>query len=1147
MLNNLHFKTIISGAPEGFDAQLMAELAAESGLTILHIARDDRRMATTREAMKFFAPNDQIMDFPAWDCPPFSKISPNADVISRRTASLTELAQNPRSQRRRIVLTTLNSVLQRTPPPPFLKNHDLCAKVGDTLDLGEVQRFLSNAGYMASPNVHGRGEYAIRGGILDVFPAGENQPLRLDFFGNRLDGIRRFDPETQMTVGRETSIHIGLDAEFALTDESIARFRRRFRVTFGAAHSDDRVYQAVSEGLKFPGIENWLPYFHETLATLFDFLPDAIVCMDDGIETLSKRRWNELQSLYEERAELRRGGTSIPPVLSPDCLYLSPESLQNRLESYHVKKFVGVSHPMGSNVINANGHVGRQFTQPRAPNDSPFIKSVTDHLIELGRTRPVCIACWTNGSRARFASMLTDAGLKTSDISSYSQINNEFSGIFLAVFGIEHGFVSPDLAIISEQDIFGEKLIRTASKRRSSSQLMAEANGFLPGELVVHEDNGIGRYHGLKTIYAGNVAYDCAEIEYAGDARLFLPVVNIDLLTKFGSNEARLDRLGMANWQERKARMKKNLLNVAEGLLRVAAARSLQEAAVLRPENSSWDSFIARFPFTETDDQAQAIDDVLKDLQSGRPMDRLICGDVGFGKTEIAMRAAFVAAMDGMQVAMLAPTTLLVRQHYETFRDRLAGFPVNLRQLSRHTDRDEAALIKREMSDGHCDIVIGTHALLNRSISFRRLGLIIIDEEQSFGVEQKERLKELRTTSHVMSLTATPIPRSLQMGLSGVRDLSIISTPPVDRLAIRTYVMESDPITLRSAILHEASRNGQTFIVVPRVKDLPDAIDFMTQYVPNISFTVAHGQQSRSEMEERVYEFYNGRYQVLLSTTIIASGIDIPNANTMIIMRADRFGIAQLYQIRGRVGRSGIRAYAYITYNARSPLTGGARRRFDVLQGLDTLGAGFSLAAQDLDMRGGGNLLGHEQSGHIREIGIELYQKLLAEAVASLKTDASPSSEGRAVSPQINLHVPARIPETFVADLNVRLGLYRRMGHLNTQNEVEGYGAELIDRFGPLPEEVEALLQIVHIKLQCKQAGIAKFDAGPKGATVEFHNDKFSNTEGLVAFIGRQQGRATVRNNKLVLQRDWQNPSDRTQGAIKLSAHIAKIAADGQR
>ncbi len=1138
-------KIVISGAPEGLDARLIAELAAGSDSPILHIARDDRRMATMRDALDFFAPKCDIRSFPAWDCPPYSRVSPNAGITSRRVATLTRLVEEEPAGRR-IVLTTLNAAMQRTPGRTYLAGTSLTGKTGGRLSMESVMKFLESAGYARSPSVHGPGEYAVRGGILDVYPAGSRQPVRLDFFGDQLDGIRLFDPETQMTVGRETSVRIGHDAEFSLDSGSISNFRRRFRAEFGADRSGDRIYRAVSEGLNIPGIEHWLPFFHESLETVFEYLPSSVVCIDDGIEELCGQRWDSLASLYAERSGPgRAGGREIPPpVLDPALLHMNPDEFLGKLNRRPVRLLTGRKRSAGPDTADAGGRTGREFAAERARKDVPLIECVAGHLKELRSSRSVMVACWSDGSRKRFASMLGDVGVATAEISDVSELGRFPGVIDLAVAGLERGYVAEDLAVVSEQDVFGERLVRKSRKRRSSAQLLAETGGFSPGDLVVHEENGIGRYLGLETVMAANAPYDCAVLEYAGGARLYLPVINIDLLSKYGSGDAVLDRLGAAGWQERKARMKKRLLDIADELISTAAERSTKSAPVLVPDRLSWDSFLARFQYQETEDQAQAVDDVLADFRGGMPMDRLICGDVGFGKTEVAMRAAFVTAMSGMQVAVIAPTTLLVRQHFETFRDRFAGFPVVVRQLSRTVSRQDADGVRQSLAAGACDIVIGTHALLGESVKFKQLGLAIVDEEQSFGVSHKEKFKELRSAVHVLSLTATPIPRTLQMALSGVRDLSIIATPPADRLSIRTYVLEFDPVTVRSALLHELHRGGQSFIVVPRIKDLPEFAAFLEENVPEVSFVTAHGQLPKADMEKRTAEFYDGKCDVLLSTTIVASGLDIPAANTIIIVRAERFGLAQLYQIRGRVGRSGVRAYAYITYNTKSKLTEAAQRRFEILSGLDALGAGFSLAAQDLDLRGGGNLLGSAQTGHIREVGVELYQKMLAEAVSEMKSDGQPAeTESGRLVPQINLRVSARIPDSYVSNLSVRLGLYRRIGTLTAFDEIDGFAAELIDRFGILPREVETLLQIVRIKLLCRQAGISRLDAGPKGGTVEFQGNSFANVSGLVEFISSQEGSATVRGGKLMLRREWRREEARLRGSARLAREIAGIAA----
>jgi transcription-repair coupling factor (superfamily II helicase) len=582
---------------------------------------------------------------------------------------------------------------------------------------------------------------------------------------------------------------------------------------------------------------------------------------------------------------------------------------------------------------------------------------------------------------------------------------------------------------------------------------------------------------------------------------------------------------------------------MAERLIRIAAERALRKGEVLTPpDHHLWDEFCARFPYAETEDQLAAIADVLGDLESGRPMDRLVCGDVGFGKTEVALRAAFVAAMSGVQVAVIAPTTLLSRQHFKNFTERFRGMPLRIRQLSRFVSAREAAETRKGLADGSIEIVIGTHALLAKSVKFSSLGLLVIDEEQHFGVQHKERLKQLRSDVHVLTLTATPIPRTLQLALSGVRELSLIATPPVDRLAIRTYISEFDPLTVREALLREHYRGGQAFYVVPRIADLPAVEAFLREQVPEVKFVVAHGQMPPGELDERMNAFYDGRFDVLLSTTIVESGLDIPAANTLIVERADMFGLAQLYQIRGRVGRSKLRAYAFFMTEPRKPLTPQAERRLRVLGALDSLGAGFTLASQDLDIRGAGNLLGEEQSGHVREVGFELYQEMLQEAIARLQSGEVAMPEEGEWSPQINLGVPVLIPEAYVPDLDVRLGLYRRLSALERKVEMEGFAAELIDRFGALPPEVETLMLVVRIKALCKRAGIARLDGGPKGATVQFHADRYANPAGLVTFLQNQNGLAKIRDNRVVVRRDWSTERARLQGAFAIARDLAALA-----
>ncbi|MCL4122528.1 UNVERIFIED_CONTAM: hypothetical protein GTU68_051593 [Idotea baltica] len=694
----------------------------------------------------------------------------------------------------------------------------------------------------------------------------------------------------------------------------------------------------------------------------------------------------------------------------------------------------------------------------------------------------------------------------------------------------------------------GERMLRSGAKRRKADNFLTEATSLSAGDLVVHIDHGIGRFMGLETVTAAGAPHDCLLLEYANDARLYLPVENIELLSRYGQETSMLDRLGGGAWQAKKAKLKERIRDMADKLIRIAAERALRKAEVMDPPQDQWDQFVAKFPYTETDDQLHAIEDVMADMSSGRPMDRLICGDVGFGKTEVALRGAFVAAASGTQVAVIAPTTLLARQHFQSFAERFRGTGIKVRQLSRFVSTKDAKTTKDALKTGEVEIVVGTHALLGKDIKFNNLGLLIIDEEQKFGVTHKERLKQIRSDVHVLTLTATPIPRTLQMSLSGVRELSIIGTPPVDRLPIHTYVSEFDGVTIREALLREHYRGGQSFYVVPRLSDLAEVEGFLQEQLPEIKYVVAHGQMAAGELDDRMNAFYDGQYGILLATTIVESGLDIPTANTMVIHRADMFGLAQLYQIRGRVGRSKTRAYAYLTTKPRKPLTPTAVKRLRVLGSLDSLGAGFTLASQDLDIRGAGNLLGEEQSGNVREVGYELYQEMLEEAIAKMKAGSLEglTEDNGTWSPQINLGVPVLIPEGYVPDLDVRLGLYRRLSSLAKKVELEDFAAELIDRFGTLPTEVDTLLRVVRIKAMCHAAGIAKLDGGPKGAVIQFHKDKFANPLGLADYMAAQRGTAKVKDNKIIIRRDWMSDDSKVKGAFVIARELA-IAAKAKK
>lgn len=1140
MLDQNHIT--VGGAPEGFDARLIARELEKGAPAVCHIARDDKRMAAMRAALLFFAPDIAVLELPGWDCLPYDRVSPNAEVSARRMATLAALAQGVQGPF--VLLTTLSAAMQRLPSRDILRNAAFSAKVGQQIDEKALRQFLANMGFVQAHTVTEPGDYAVRGGIIDIFPPGQTGPVRLDLFGDVLDGARRFDPATQMTTSKLSRVDLAPVSEVILDEASITRFRQNYRVEFGAAGTDDPLYEAVSAGRKHQGMEHWLPFFHERLDTLFDYLPGASFSLDDQVDPMRHTRWDGIKDQYETRqfaAQQKTQFGSVYKPCPPDRLYLDERAWGAATDGLRMLQFHPLPKGTGPGVIDAGGRIGRNFSPERKLEDVSLFKSLKEHINARLGDGPVVVASYSEGARERLQSLLEEEGLSgVGQVSDLRDVTG--SGVFLTVWALEHGFEADDLTVISEQDVLGDRLIRAPKKRRKAENFLTEAQSLHPGDLVVHVEHGVGRYTGLETITAAGAPHECLALEYAGGDRLFLPVENIELLSRYGHEEGLLDKLGGGAWQAKKAKLKERIRQIADKLIRIAAERQLRSAPILEVNASMWEEFSARFPYQETEDQLRAIEDVLADMAQGSPMDRLVCGDVGFGKTEVAMRAAFVAAMTGVQVALIAPTTLLARQHAKAFAERFRGFPVQVRQLSRFVSAKEASNTRAGLADGTVDICIGTHALLAKNIRFKNLGLMIIDEEQHFGVNHKERLKELRSDIHVLTMTATPIPRTLQMSLTGVRDLSIIGTPPVDRLAIRTYVSEFDPVTVREALLREHYRGGQSFYVVPRISDLPEIEEFLKEQVPEVSYVVANGQMAAGELDDRMNAFYDGKFDVLLATTIVESGLDIPTANTLIVHRADMFGLAQLYQIRGRVGRSKTRAYAYLTTQPRKPLTPQAQKRLKVLGSLDNLGAGFTLASQDLDIRGAGNLVGEEQSGHVREVGFELYQSMLEEAIAKIKSGQMEglTDQDDQWAPQINLGVPVLIPEEYVPDLDVRLGLYRRLSGLTTKVELEGFAAELIDRFGKLPKEVNTLLLVVRIKAMCKRAGIAKLDAGPKGATIQFHNDKFASPKGLVQFMEAQNGQTKVKDNKIIVRRDWKKASEKIKGAFSIAQDLAK-------
>jgi transcription-repair coupling factor (superfamily II helicase) len=1155
----------LAGAPAGFLPWLAADLARAAKGRAVFIAPDEAAMRHLQDAAGYFAPELEVLSFPAWDCLPYDRASPSLRASSERLATLHALQR--KADKPQLLVTTVNAATQRTLSP--FRVRQLVARLapGERIDMAKLSALLSANGYHRTDTVQDAGEFAVRGGIVDLFPAGENEGLRLDFFGDEIESVRRFDPATQRTSGNEKGGFTLLPAAETLLDEdSIKRFRSRYRERFGATATGDPIYQAVSDGRRLAGIDHWLPLFEERLDTLFEHLAvDDLVVRDAHDAGAADARFEAIADYYENRKRAQSSDPGSYRPLEPETLYLARDEWERLIAGRPLHLATPFHEPESATVLDFEVDPARDFAPERSHNANVY-EAVVEHVSALRKAgKKVVLASYSVGARERLKGLLGDHGLKKAvEVDTWQEALGTAASaprrkpgpspdsetgprpspgnIALAVLPLDHGFTTADVALLTEQDMLGDRLVRRRKRRKSADAFMSELATLSPGDLVVHADHGIGRYEGLTRIPVGTSPHDCVALEYAGGDKLYVPVENIDILSRYGSESdgVALDRLGGEAWQRRKSRMKERIREIAGELIRTAAERALRPGAVVEPD-TSYAAFADRFPYEETEDQDRAICDVFDDLAAGRPMDRLVCGDVGFGKTEVALRAAFTAAMAGHQVALVCPTTLLARQHFQTFSERFRGFPIEIGRLSRLVPARESKETREGLKAGRVDIVIGTHALLAKTVEFKNLGLVIVDEEQRFGVTHKERLKSMRANVHVLTLTATPIPRTLQMAMSGLRELSVIQTPPVDRLAVRTYVMPWDPVVIREALLREHYRGGQTYFVAPRVADLADLEQYLRDEVPEVNAVTAHGQMAATEVEERMSAFYDRKYDVLLSTTIVESGLDIPSANTLIVHRADRFGLAQLYQLRGRVGRSKTRAYSYLTTPATRTVTESADKRLKVLANLDSLGAGFQLASHDLDIRGAGNLLGDEQSGHIKEVGFELYQSMLEEAIMSAKSGGELKATDD-FSPQITVDAPIMIPEDYVPDLDLRMGLYRRMNELESSGEIEAFAAELIDRFGKLPDETDNLLKVIEIKLNCRAAQVVKLDVGPKGALVHFHNDTFPDLEGLIAYVQRLKGTAKLRpDSKLVISRSWPDAPSRVNGALQLSKGLARI------
>jgi transcription-repair coupling factor (superfamily II helicase) len=1145
--------------PGGALSLLLARyLLSEKPQPVLLVCADGRRADMLERQLRFFCPLADVLPFPAWDCLPYDRVSPSASVSGQRVAALARLGDRsvPPPD---VVVTTVRALSQRVPLPNAFLPHVRAIRKGAALGREGFLRYLVENGYRRTSCAYESGEFAVRGSILDVVPADAEEGVRIDCFGDAVEQIRRFDPETQLSGERMAEYRFVPASELPVGEKGTKRFIAGYLRLFGIPKGHDALYDHIAEGRPYAGAEHWLPLFHEEMATLPRLLPaNALLIYDRLADQAFREHLASVKDCYETRKEAasRRGkeDDSLPsPPLPPETLYLTEEEWRADAASRDA---------VALRQESTGGSVA--FPAPAAVADAPdydlLSKQEKSPALELLKRdvkahpeRRFHIACVSEHSRERLAELMREAELHpvlAESLERATEILPRETALYVLPF--ERGVVVDGLCLLSEQDVLGERLKTGSGRRRKAENYLKEAASLLPGEFVVHESHGIGKFVSLENVVAAGKTQDCLKIEYRDGDVLFVPVEYIGLLSRYGSEGSGvvLDKLGRDGWQRRKAAMKNRIRDIAARMLKIAGERALREAPVMTAERGAYEAFCARFPYVETEDQLRSAGEVEEDLASGRPMDRLLCGDVGFGKTEIALRAAFLASCgeNPHQTAVIAPTTLLARQHLGTFRERFSRLGVRVEGLSRLTPPKAAKDIKKAVAEGQVDIVIGTHALLAKSMKFNCLGLVVIDEEQQFGVLQKERLKEMRASAHVLSMSATPIPRTLQMALSGIKDLSLMTTPPTDRLEIRTFVSPFDRVVVRNAILREQYRGGRCFFVAPRIADLALLKETLRETVPEASVAVAHGQTPPQELEEIMTAFYDGAYDVLLSTNIVGSGIDLPTANTMFVYRADMFGLAQLYQMRGRVGRGKVRAYAYLLLPEGRLPSEQAQRRLEILHRLDSLGAGFSVASHDMDMRGFGNLLGDEQSGHVREVGVELYQDMLRDAIEELK--AREKGEERTTSessfmPELHLGVNMLIPGTYVRETELRMGLYRRIGFAETEGELDALGDEMRDRFGPLPEEADALLQGACVRLLCRAGGIGRIDAGPKGASLSFDPARMKKPDAVIAYAAKRPVDVKIKGeNKLAVLRDWQDVPPRTR--LRETRLIVKAFAEAQ-
>lgn len=1082
-----------------------------SNENVLLIFTDEESTISAYKQLKFFnnkkdkKPN--ILYFPSLDTIPYDRLSPSIEILSKRANVLTTLAQKADKY---IIVTAAQNLITRIPIPEIFSNSTITLEPGMKLDIENLLEFLVKNGFTRSASAVDSGEFAVRGEIVDIVNA-DNRGYRINFGWALIESIREFDTYSQISKSTLKTLTLSTSSESLLNSETIANFKNNFLKSFGVNHITNPLYEAITSGNKFHGYEHLTPLFYEKMCLLPDFLEKHTVIYDNLCLQAILEYENSYKDFYESRLLSNKNNPSsfyfaIPPE-KQICSSIEANALLEKNNTILIEGGSNKDYKIIENIA----------TVAKVEKKTEFEKLF--EIISENKKKVPIIFCNAKSSVERIKQITTDHGYASISVSHLAEVKKNI--INLAIAPLKHSFISNKYLLISERNILGDKFITQSHKssKKKLQNILTELDNISEGELIVHKEHGIGMFERIQTIYVDNIAHDCLKIIYANSDILYLPVENIDQIKKYGNSDAQLDKLGGASWQKRKAKLKNRIKDIASELIKVTAKRLLAKTNPVKFDINEYEKFANKFPYNETEDQLSSIQDIRDDLESGKLMDRLICGDVGFGKTEVAIRAAFMVAHDinddKPQIAIIAPTTILAKQHYSSFTERFKDHGIKIGQLSRLIKPAEAKQVKDSVEKGEINIIIGTHSLISSNIKFKNLKMIIIDEEQHFGVAQKEYLKKLKTGVHVLSLSATPIPRTLQMSMVGIKDLSLIATPPIDRLPVRTNVIPFDPVVIRDALMREKFRGGLSFYVVPRIKDIEWVEKQLTKFVPELRYKIAHGQMPASEIDSVMNDFCDGKFDILLSTTIIESGIDIPIANTMIIHRSDMLGLSQLYQLRGRVGRGKVRGFAYLTLPHYKKTTRHSMQRLDVLQNIDSLGAGFTIAGHDMDLRGFGNLVGDEQSGHIKEVGSELYQEMLDEAIEEIKKHKEKSKIAE-FTPSINLNIPVLIPSEYIEDSSLRLAIYRRAGALKTNTEIEAFKDEMVDRFGILPNEFHNLLDMVKIKNTCMKLKIESLDSGPNGFVMKF-NKHFDVSDLVLKFVKKYPRNAKIKpDNKLV-------------------------------